>query len=396
MNQPSTSTPQAVLRDLLIILIPLIIGSIVFLATDLDLQIQRQFYQPQSGWFMKDAPLFYLLYHYGNIPALVLSVASLIVLGLSFQKKRFYPWRAIAAWLVFSMIIGPGLITNSIFKDHFGRPRPRQIVEFGGEREYLPLFVPGEMGKGKSFPCGHATMGFYLAVAGFTLRKRKALAAAVFSLGCVYGTAIGLARIAQGGHFASDVLWAGGFTLLTGWALYYLFRLDARPLMKGSFTPPRHMFAGIIAGAAVITIIFLVLLASPYHKDKSLPLGSHIRSLSITAPNADFYLHPADSLKILYTTEGHGFPGCKIRTSRRYDANHLKLTLRPSGLFTEHNTTMQLYIPAQQLDSLRINAPDGVIRYHTTELVPSRDYVVIRDSVRSQPSNDADVLLRWR
>jgi membrane-associated PAP2 superfamily phosphatase len=30
----------------------------------------------------------------------------------------------------------------------------------------------------------------------------------------------------QGAHFASDVLWSGGFTYLTGLLLYYALRLD--------------------------------------------------------------------------------------------------------------------------------------------------------------------------
>lgn len=62
-------------------------------------------------------------------------------------------------------------------------------------------------------------MGFYLGVPFFILR-RKYTKKAVILLGCslVYGTVIGVARIAQGGHFAGDVLWAAGFTYLAGWA----------------------------------------------------------------------------------------------------------------------------------------------------------------------------------
>lgn len=359
------------------------------------MQIQRQFYQPESGWFMKDAPLFYLLYHYGNIPALLLSVVALIVLGLSFQKKRWYRWRVIVAWLVFSMIIGPGIIANSIFKDHFGRPRPRQIEEFGGEQHFLPLWQPGEMGKGKSFPCGHATMGFYLSVVGFALRKRRALASIVFLGGLFYGATIGLARIAQGGHFASDVLWAAGFTLLAGWSLFYLFKLDTRLFLDGNFIPPRHMMAGIIAGIAVAIIIFLVLLASPYHKNKTLRIQQGTRSITITAPDADVHLHPADSLSISFTTDGHGFPGCKMKTRRSYDDTHLAFGLRTSGIFSEHNTTIQIHFPVGVLDSLRIGAPYNVIRYKHTELSSAHDYLLIGDTLVTQPSNSADMVLKW-
>ena len=44
--------------------------------------------------------------------------------------------------------------------------------------------------------------------------------------GACYGALMGVARMAQGGHFPSDVLWAGGVVYLVGLSLYYLLRLD--------------------------------------------------------------------------------------------------------------------------------------------------------------------------
>ena len=41
-----------------------------------------------------------------------------------------------------------------------------------------------------------------------------------------YGILMGVARMAQGGHFPSDVLWAWGMVYLVGVALYYLLRMD--------------------------------------------------------------------------------------------------------------------------------------------------------------------------
>jgi hypothetical protein len=34
--------------------------------------------------------------------------------------------------------------------------------------------------------------------------------------------------MAQGGHFATDVLWGGGLTYLTGLMLSYVFRFDKK------------------------------------------------------------------------------------------------------------------------------------------------------------------------
>jgi len=50
---------------------------------------------------------------------------------------------------------------------------------------------------------------------------------------------MGVARMVQGGHFPSDVLWAGGMVYLVGLSLYYLLRLDqeASPGSKESCAP---------------------------------------------------------------------------------------------------------------------------------------------------------------
>jgi membrane-associated PAP2 superfamily phosphatase len=42
-------------------------------------------------------------------------------------------------------------------------------------------------------------------------------------LGLAYGTVMGIGRMVQGGHFATDVLWAWGLTYLTGLILAYIF-----------------------------------------------------------------------------------------------------------------------------------------------------------------------------
>jgi lipid A 4'-phosphatase len=38
---------------------------------------------------------------------------------------------------------------------------------------------------------------------------------------------MGLGRMVQGGHFLTDVLWAGAITYLAGLVLYYIFRFDS-------------------------------------------------------------------------------------------------------------------------------------------------------------------------
>jgi membrane-associated PAP2 superfamily phosphatase len=102
-------------------------------------------------------------------------------------------------------------------------------VNFGGTENFLPVWVKGVSGKGKSFPSGHASVGYFMFSPFFFLRRINKKWAVLFLLsGITYGTLMGTGRMIQGGHFASDVLWAGGFTYLTGLTLYYAVRFDKR------------------------------------------------------------------------------------------------------------------------------------------------------------------------
>jgi len=129
--------------------------------------------------------------------------------------------------MVVLLLLGPGLLVNTVLKDGWGRPRPREVAQFGGHRAFHNPWERGVPGEGKSFPSGHGASAFYLAMPFFVLRRRYPRAALrVFVFGMLYGAVMGVARIAQGGHFVSDILWAWGVVHLTAVTLYYLMGLD--------------------------------------------------------------------------------------------------------------------------------------------------------------------------
>jgi len=131
-------------------------------------------------------------------------------------------WRRHGLYLFLVLAIGPGLLVNTIFKDHWGRPRPRQVTEFGGNMQFRSVLERGAPGRGKSFPCGHSSTGYYFVAFYFLLRRRrKTIAYLAITGAAIYGTLIGLARMAAGGHFASDVLWSAFFPALAAFFLYY-------------------------------------------------------------------------------------------------------------------------------------------------------------------------------
>jgi membrane-associated phospholipid phosphatase len=117
--------------------------------------------------------------------------------------------------------LGPGLVVNTVLKDHWGRARPLQIEQFGGSRAFTPAPLPAaQCARNCSFPSGHAALGFSLLAFALLLppgaARRLATAAA---LGV--GVLVGLARIAQGAHFLSDVVYAGLVVYGTTAALHW-------------------------------------------------------------------------------------------------------------------------------------------------------------------------------
>jgi len=218
---------RAMLRDFLLALVLLAGATALCSATGLDLALERRFYLALPNWGLGELNPWRFLYHYGVIPAYLLVGGALALLIAGCFWARAYPFRRSALFLVLMMALGPGLLVNSVFKDHWGRPRPRQMQVFGGDRQFHEVWERGEGGAGRSFPSGHASAAFYLIAPYFVLRTRaRRRARLVLLAGGCYGVLMGVARMAQGGHFASDVLWAGGVVYLVGLALYYLLRLD--------------------------------------------------------------------------------------------------------------------------------------------------------------------------
>jgi lipid A 4'-phosphatase len=138
-------------------------------------------------------------------------------------------------FLLFSLGLGPGLFVNTILKDHWGRARPVQIKQFGGDRRFTAAFaLSDQCGKNCSFVSGDAAIGYYGLAFLFIARRRRVIIALTALLS---GTAIGLIRMAQGTHFLSDVIFSGVFTFLVAWLLYFLIldRQNTSKLLLGSF-----------------------------------------------------------------------------------------------------------------------------------------------------------------
>jgi lipid A 4'-phosphatase len=185
--------------------------ALFLLVPQLDLVTSGLFYAPGRGFFLRNWPPVGLLYR--SVPWLAWGIAFVVGFGVTWLYLVERPlWRLdrrTLCFIVLSTALGPGLIVNSVLKDHWGRARPSQIEAFGGTRQFTPAPLPAaQCRRNCSFPSGHAALGFSLVAFAFLLpagaARRRGVTAA---FGC--GAVVGLARVAQGAHFLSDVVFAG-------------------------------------------------------------------------------------------------------------------------------------------------------------------------------------------
>lgn len=214
--------------DLKLLWVPacaLAVLTVIFRITSLDLMVSHLFFSAEQGFFLKKNSVAVFFYNKGNIPAFALAGLSiLLVIKGRTQKEKKY-WSKSGLFFLVFLLLGPGLIVHTVFKDNWGRPRPRDIIEFDGEHNYLKVWQKGAAGQGKSFPSGHAAIGYFMMAPFFVFypRGRKRLALLFLILGFSYGSVMGACRVMEGAHFLSDVLWSTGFVYYTGMFLSFVF-----------------------------------------------------------------------------------------------------------------------------------------------------------------------------
>lgn len=202
----------------------LISATAVIAVTGADLAVSAPFCI-EGKWPIGELFPWKALYRLDRLPAVALAVFGLAACVASFFREDLRHWRRTGIFLVFLLAFGPGLMVNAVFKDHWGRPRPREIVQFGGQKQFLQPWQKGQDGNGRSFPSGHASAAFYLSAPFFIYRRRNKRIARTWLLGGLcFGLFMSVARIAQGGHFLSDNLWA--------WGMVHLCALFLAALLK--------------------------------------------------------------------------------------------------------------------------------------------------------------------
>ena len=192
------------------------------LRPELDNQVSQHYFDPTlPGFPAKRIEWLTLVYQLAPLLNQILFVGSLLVLVAVWRKPDWVNvrWRRRSMSWALMMVLGIGVVVDWALKDHVGRARPEQTQAFGGPSMGKPLF---EFAQGCDLNCsfvsGHAAGGFALMVWGMWAPRRKRQQ--WIMLGVLAGSGLGWMRIAQGGHYLSDVVFAGWVI----WLLYQAIR----------------------------------------------------------------------------------------------------------------------------------------------------------------------------
>ena len=205
----------------------LAVGLLFGIYPELDLKLAALFYDAAS----KSFPL-----KHDTLAAIVRDGAMYIAWGLALpaiiapfikllrpDKPLIMPGRAII-FLVVTLFLSAGVLTNLTFKSYWGRPRPVVVTQFNGDQPFVPWWDPrGSCGRNCSFFSGEGATAFWTyAPAALTPPAWRPLA---YTAATLFGVVTSVLRMAFGGHFFTDVAAAGLVTFLVVWLVHgYIYR----------------------------------------------------------------------------------------------------------------------------------------------------------------------------
>lgn len=332
----------------------------VFWVTDLDIQVAQYFYHPenQDAWFEGGYFLWDLFYQLGPVISITIAVGSIFIIMLSGMRKKWNHLRVKAVFILICFVVGPGLIVNALFKDHWGRPRPAKVMVLGGTEAYVPPLMFNASGNGKSFPSGHSSVGFALIAFYFLFRKKHlVLARFAFALSLVIGSFLGVARIAAGGHFLSDVLWSAFITFLVSLGFYTLFK---RKIESESGSTHNTLFSNIFVSSIAFLVLAFGLFNWPIKVDKTIIVNMDgVSELLLNVKPLEVTMIPVDDMENVSIRErirGFGLPTTSVLLQELETADNIKrIKLDVDGFVSELEGSLTVKVPRSLFNKVKQN-----------------------------------------
>ncbi len=199
-------------------------GLVFGLYPELDLKLAALFFDPESRRFtsyfyqwlgpLREAAMWL-------VGAIVAPAVVALAVKVALPRRPLLMSGRAIVFLLATLALGPGLVVNMGLKENWGRSRPIDVPQLAGEERFTAWWDPrGACPKNCSFVSGDASGAFWtLAPAALA---PPAWRAAAYAGAVAFGASVGLLRMAFGGHFFSDVVFAGVFVFLVVWLVYGL------------------------------------------------------------------------------------------------------------------------------------------------------------------------------
>lgn len=379
------TTCKQVSKHLSIWLLVFVTLSLPFWFSDLDIVLLKPYYTASSGWFLSTHPFWNFIYKYGIFLSYVLVFLSFIMIAVSYWLGNAIKWRKPAVFLIIVMLLGPGVLVNATFKEHWGRPRPREIKEFGGKEDYVKLWLKGDTG-GKSFPSGHASTAFFMGLPFlFLIQRYKKWAWVFFIFGTLYGILMAYTRLIAGGHFASDSLWAAAMVWFSGIVAYHILGLDQH-FEKLRINSPKTLqkkgakfvFLGIVMPVLIVALMF----ATPYvSKNKNFSISkneffeNNTKLIIANLNKSDVHITFADSFFVNYSVLGFGFPNGKVNWKWQ-SGNPSIFSFDNAGFFTSVKTNTHFYFEENSELKNQLNIKKGNVTIDVSDSILNNDLTI--------------------
>lgn len=189
----------------------------------LDLKAAGFFYHKDGGFYLAANPLCVAIHNLAYYGARIMGVGLAALALFSYLRRTSIGQIESKGWLFLflALMIGPVLIANVGFKDHWGRARPREITVFGGTEAFSPALLPRSPAhKNGSFVSGDGAFGFFLPSFAYVVPRTRSRR--TFWAGIGGGIIFGATRIIMGAHFFSDVLFAAFFMMASSALIFAL------------------------------------------------------------------------------------------------------------------------------------------------------------------------------
>ncbi|GGD96420.1 phosphoesterase [Aureimonas endophytica] len=185
-----------------------LVSAFFLLFPDADIAVSRWFFTPGEGFRLAEDPAMLLVREIGESFTIAIVAVSLGILVLPLLRRgavlRWLKPHA-ALYILAVYILGPALLVNALFKNSFGRARPREIAAFGHDALFSPVWTVSTACSGNcSFVSGEgaAAAALLCLLPLVPNRERGIVAVSLLAI----AASVSAARVAMGAHFLSDTM----------------------------------------------------------------------------------------------------------------------------------------------------------------------------------------------